>query len=585
MSSLPIDLPANTAGGVRNLSSWWLLVDAMGIARLAWIACGLGIVMLVSIALLVRHADRTGVHKALDVNVSLNAKGYAKFVTLNLAIVDRQLTALREQHLKGLRLPVQAAMNSRLTELNGMVLQVAVANAEGQVVDSSLGMPNPPVSIADRPHFRVFKNNTADRLFISEPVLGRVSKKPSLQLVRPMLAPDGRFLGVIVASIDPELLKTYFTDLKALENQGRLSIVGLDGIVRFRLTDQGFSAGQNAQASPHWNEASTLQAGIYDASGLDDGIFRRVAFHRVEGYPLVVAVGTGLREQLRNFDVRWNLIWSLALALAAVMALVAATIARLAKEQKRSFGLLQQNRERALESNRTQSNFLASVSHELRTPLNSILGFSELIRDTGKEPRISQYAGLIHKSGTHLHALVNTILDLTKIESGAMGLTLEPIDMPLLLKTLVAIHKVNTDEKNIELSLSLDGVVQGTVESDRTKLVQVMNNVIHNAIKFTTTGAIFVVLKPAGDTGLLISVIDTGIGIAADKTAQVFERFNTIDAQAGSSGVKGTGLGLALCRELLHLMRGKIALTSEVEHGTTVDIFIPYTITAESKPS
>jgi hypothetical protein len=205
------------------------------------------------------------------------------------------------------------------------------------------------------------------------------------------------------------------------------------------------------------------------------------------------------------------------------MALVAATITRLAREQKRSFGLMQQNRERALESNRTKSNFLASVSHELRTPLNSILGFSELIRDTGQEPKISQYAGLIHKSGTHLHALVNTILDLTKIESGSMGLTLESIDVPRLLETLVAIHKVNADEKNVELSLSLNGVVQGMVESDRTKLVQIMNNVIHNAIKFTPIGAIFVVMKPAGNAGLLISVIDTGIGIAADKTAQVFE--------------------------------------------------------------
>jgi signal transduction histidine kinase len=221
----------------------------------------------------------------------------------------------------------------------------------------------------------------------------------------------------------------------------------------------------------------------------------------------------------------------------------------------------------------------------LRTPLNSILGFSELIRDTGQEPKISQYAGLIHKSGTHLHALVNTILDLTKIESGSMGLTLEPIDMPRLLETLVAIHKVNADEKNVELSLSLDGVVQGMVESDRTKLAQIMNNVIHNAIKFTPTGAIFVVMKPAGDAGLLISVIDTGIGIAADKTAQVFERFNTIDAPVSSACVKGTGLGLALCRELLHLMQGKIALFSEVGHGTTVDVFIPFKISTETKPS
>jgi signal transduction histidine kinase len=110
-----------------------------------------------------------------------------------------------------------------------------------------------------------------------------------------------------------------------------------------------------------------------------------------------------------------------------------------------------------------------------------------------------------------------------------------------------------------------------------------MNNVLHNAIKFTPTGAIFVVIKPAGDAGLLISVIDTGIGIAAGKTAQVFERFNTIDAPVSSSGAKGGGLGLALSRDLLHLMQGTITLFSEVGHGTTVDIFIPFNISAERK--
>jgi signal transduction histidine kinase len=585
MSFLPSELRVNAVGGTWNIAAWWRLVHAMGIARLAWIACSLSIAVLGSAALLVHRADQRGVNNALDANVSLNAKGYAKFVMFNLAIVDRQLTVLRKQHLQGLRLPAQAAMNSQLQELNGMVLQVTVANVEGQVVDTSLGMPGMPVSIADQVHFQVFKNNSEDRLFISEPVRGRVPNKLSLQLVRPMLDPDGKFMGVIVASIDPELLKNFFTDLKALTHQGRLSIIGLDGIVRFRLTNQGFSAGQDAQASPNWKQVSTLPAGIYDEPDLGDGIYRRIGFHRVEGYPLLVTVGTGLHEQLQNFNSRWNLILSLALALAVVLTVVATTIARLAKKQKRYLDLLEENRLRALEGNQIKSNFLASLSHELRTPLNSILGFSELIRDTSPEPRIIQYAGLIHKSGTHLNALVNTILDLTKIESGKMGLTLEPVQIPELMEMLITIHKVNADEKNVELSLSINGVVQNTVQSDRAKLVQVMNNVIHNAIKFTPTGSILIMVKPAGNEGLLISVIDTGIGVASDKTSQVFERFNTVDAQAFSSCLKGFGLGLALCKELLHLLHGKITLTSNVAYGTTVDIFIPYSVPAERKPA
>jgi len=165
-----------------------------------------------------------------------------------------------------------------------------------------------------------------------------------------------------------------------------------------------------------------------------------------------------------------------------------------------------------------------------------------------------------------------------------MGLALETIDMPELLQTLTSIHKVNADQKQVELSLSVDGVLQGTVESDRTKLVQVLNNVIHNAIKFTPSGAIFVVLKPAGEAGLLVSVTDTGVGIPASDIGRVFERFNTIAAPVDGAGEKGSGLGLALCRELLNLMGGTIGLVSEVGQGTTVDIFIPYKPPAERKP-
>lgn len=578
MASSPIHLPT----GARKVSSLCRVMTVMGIGRLAWIACGLTIVVMGVVALLVRHAELAQIRSSLDASVSLNAKGYAKFVALNVAIMDRQLIAQREQYLLGERLPAQAIVNDTFKELDGLLLQVSVANAEGLVVGSSLGLPSAPTSLADRPYFRMFKNKAEDELYISEPMVGKVSGKLSLQLVRPILAPDGQFLGVIVVSIDPEWLKTYFTGMNALKNQGKLVILGTDGIVRFRLTDQGFSVDQNVRTIPLWHDISTLPSGIYDETGTTDNIDRRVAFHKVDGYPLILKVGTGLGMHLRNFDVRWILIWCMAAALAAGLAVVAGTIAKLAREEKRSYALLEQSRAQALKSNQIKSNFLASVSHELRTPLNSILGFSELIRDTVQEPKTRQYAGLIHTSGTHLHALVNTILDLAKIESGQMRLTLEPIDLPMLLQTLTAIHKVNADTKNVALSLLIDGVLQGTVNSDRTKIVQVINNVIHNAIKFTPSGAISVVLKPEGHAGLVISVIDSGIGIPASKTGQVFKRFNTIDTPAGSFGAKGTGLGLALCQELLHLMQGRISLISEVGNGTTVDIFIPYTITVEN---
>ena len=581
MISLPALYPAAALRFRWNRLGVGPLVLKLGIARLGWIASGLSILAVGAAALLVRQADLAQVTAAMDAAITLNAKGYAKFVSLSMSIVDSELTELRALHVSGLKLPSQPVLEARLKVLGGLVLQVAVADADGRVVDSSLGLQKAGISLADRPHFLAVKNNPVDTLFVSQPVIGRVSQKLSVQLVRPILTPDGRFNGVIVASIDPERLKAYFTDQKALDNQGVLTIIGADGIVRFRLDSQGFSAGQDFRISPRWKEVSTQSSGLYEHPGFVDGVNRRVAFQQVDAFALVVVVGTGLQAQLRSFEARWKLIWSLVLVLAAVLAAVAATITRLARAQRHAIGLLEQNRLQALEGSRTKSSFLASVSHELRTPLNSILGFSELIRDTGNEPKICQYAGLIHSSGSHLHALVNTILDLTKIESGQMSLALETIDLPGLLGTLTSIHKVNADQKMVELSLAVDEAAQGAVISDRTKLVQVLNNVIHNAIKFTPSGAIFVVLKPAGAAGVLVSVIDTGVGIAASDIGQVFERFNTISAPVDGAAHKGSGLGLALCRELLGLMGGTIGLVSEAGQGTTVDIFIPYKISPE----
>ena len=560
----------------------WRLILYIGVARLVWIAWALSVTLLVSITLMLFTADKKQFNAALETRLAVVAKTYAEFVYLQMASVDQKLQALR----KGLstehgRVPVQVVVNDELSKLNGLVLQIATANAEGQITDSSLGTPNPPVNIGDRSHFLALKDNPEDRLVISEPVIGRVSKKPSLQLLRPLLSAEGKFDGVIVASINPEVLKIFFARMNSLDSDGRLSIIGLDGIVRFRLTKQGFTAGQDIKALPQWTQLSTLNEGLYKDASPIDNVARLSGFQRVQGYPLTVVVGTGLQQQTQSFNSRWTLIWGMVLALAAVLAAVAATISLLAKEQKHSYMLMKTNRQKEQENNRTKSSFLASVSHELRTPLNSILGFSELIRDTNADPRTSQYAGLIHKSGTQLHALVNTILDLTKIDSGKMGLVLENIDMVELLGTLTSIHKVSADQKDVELSLAVDGVTQGVVESDRTKLAQVLNNVIHNAIKFTQAGAIFVVMKPAGEAGLHISVIDSGIGISAKDIGQVFDRFNTIDAHIESGAEKGTGLGLALCRDLLNLMGGTIGLVSERDQGTTVDIFIPYKIPKE----
>jgi len=169
------------ASGLRsrwNAFAAWRMVLKLGITRLSWITCGLSILVVGATALLAHQADRAHTMAAIDAGITLDAKGYAKFVALNVSIVDRELTELREEYLNGVKLPRQATIDLNLKALNGLVLQVAVADADGQVVDSSLGQPKTAVSIADRPHFQAVKSNPLDQVFIGQPVLGRVSNKP-----------------------------------------------------------------------------------------------------------------------------------------------------------------------------------------------------------------------------------------------------------------------------------------------------------------------------------------------------------------------------------------------------------------------
>jgi signal transduction histidine kinase len=527
-------------------------------------------------------SDAERAQQAMDGRISLTAKGFSEYVKLDLAAADRLILQVRKDYQAGRGWPTQEAVNAEQRDLGGLVLQLALADASGALVASSLPM-KPGASIADRKHFLAFKNDFTDRLFISEPVLGRISRKPSLQLVRPLLGPKGEFQGVIVASIDPELLRSYFSTFHALDDQGSVAVAGLDGKVRFRLTEDGFSAGQDVQQSPYWKDIVGTDRGYFETTAVIDGIHRRSAFQRVEGLPLAVIVGLGTQSYLGAFNQRWRFAAVFAGVITAMLLTLAYAITRLANEQQTLIGALEESRNKAMEANAMKSHLLASVSHELRTPLNSILGFSELIRDLSADEMVAKYADLIHTSGDHLHSLVNTILDLAKIEAGRMGVSVEAVELGGLLRAVTESHRISADNKGLELSLTLQSGFKPDIRTDRTKLVQVLNNVLHNAIKFTAQGHIDVLAATADDGTAMISVLDTGVGISPSQLPKVFDRFNTIAAAADATE-QGSGLGLALCKELLALMGGDITISSEPGHGTRVDIYISQHTPKEATP-
>ena len=245
--------------------------------------------------------------------------------------------------------------------------------------------------------------------------------------------------------------------------------------------------------------------------------------------------------------------------------------ARDVTERKRYEQSLQQ-------ANRAKSVFLANMSHEIRTPMNAILGFSQLmLRDQDLTPRQCQYLGTINRSGEHLLALINDILEMSKIEAGRTTLNPSTFDLPVLLKDLEMMFRVRTDEKKLSFSVETIGDVPQFIVTDINKLRQVFINVLGNAVKFTEQGGIGLRVRAdrEGATGpcLRVEVEDTGPGISPDDQDKLFRHFE--QTKTGQQAGTGTGLGLAISREFVRLMGGDITVNSQVGKGSVFVIHLP----------
>ena len=230
-----------------------------------------------------------------------------------------------------------------------------------------------------------------------------------------------------------------------------------------------------------------------------------------------------------------------------------------------------------MKANRLRAQFLASVSHELRTPLNSIIGFSELLLEKSfgaLNDKQEEYVSFISNSGGHLLHLINSILDISKIDAGRMELRLEKISLENILGEIVGVITPLAMEKNIKLETKLDDRA-GTITADRAMLKQILYNLLSNAIKFTATGgsvALKTILEP--DKKLLFSVTDSGIGIKKEDIGKIFHEFEQIDNPlARKHG--GSGLGLPLGKRMAELHGGEMWVESEPGKGSTFSFMLP----------
>jgi signal transduction histidine kinase len=255
------------------------------------------------------------------------------------------------------------------------------------------------------------------------------------------------------------------------------------------------------------------------------------------------------------------------------MALLSESFNHMADSLRESIGGLLDSKIKAEQASRMKSEFLASMSHELRTPLNGIIGFAELLRDEAENEESRENADIIERSGRHLLELVNSILDVAKIEAGAMTLDIQQVPLAGLVSEVASVHLPVASAKGVLFQVDIAQDLPETLSTDPMRLRQVLHNLLSNAVKFTQQGQVRLMVSKE-DGQLLFRIQDTGPGIPEDLQSAIFEKFQQGDAFLTRSH-GGTGLGLTLARHLVELMGGQLGLTSAVGLGSTFHFTLP----------
>ncbi|MDX2268023.1 MAG: ATP-binding protein [Bryobacter sp.] len=296
---------------------------------------------------------------------------------------------------------------------------------------------------------------------------------------------------------------------------------------------------------------------------------------RILGHPEEVARGR-LRMMHRDGDWRWievttrNLLQD-----PAVGALV--TNFRDVTEATEAELRAAEAREKAEQASQAKSDFLAMISHEIRTPMNGITGMCHLLLGTRLNPEQREYAGMIERSAQSLLALINDVLDFSRIEAGKLTVELAPFDLAQLLEDVASLMRFRAEEKGLQVRVDYPEELPQTFLGDSLRIRQILINLVGNAIKFTESGEVRlrVAMEETGrQCRVALTVADTGIGIAPEKLAMIFEKFTQADAST-TRRFGGSGLGLTISRSLAGLMGGEIRAASELGQGSEFTLEIP----------
>jgi two-component system cell cycle sensor histidine kinase PleC len=485
---------------------------------------------------------------------------------------------------------------NQIPELVGPAINIIVIDAQGKLLAiSGRDAPN-PVNYSDREYFQALRDNPNLGVFIGPPHIGKISKRLVITASRRLDTKDGRFAGVLVFSIDPELLTGIYKKLD-LGQTVTITLFKTDGAVLARYTaGNGLdtpSMGHKVSGIKHLADAKFADSGSYFKKSAFDGVLRLFHWRKVTGYPLTVSVGIGDSDIFAATNYRARIVIGFALIAVSLPLIMTRILNReISRRIQHEIALDKETQkvreinaelvlahQRAQEASQAKSAFLANMSHELRTPLNAILGFSKIIRDElfGKDiDRYAAFADDIHQSGAHLLDIVNDVLDVSKIEAGKIELREEEFrigtalqESLLAVEPQAAIHGIELTQPAPDISASFFG--------DRTKFKQIIINLLSNASKFTPWGGAVSISSAIDENGgMSILIRDTGIGMSSEEIKIALELFRQVDTSHAKQ-FEGTGLGLPLAVRLTELHGGTLTVDSTPGKGTAVKVRFPAT--------
>jgi signal transduction histidine kinase len=505
---------------------------------------------------------------------------------------------------------------------NPLIDVATVVSREGQVLNFTRSYPPPDINLSDRDYFAFHLNNNNSDIFYSAPVKNKGDGKWLFYLSKRLNDSSGNFLGLVLIgmSIDhfSSLYKGVFSDI------GKGS-----GIILYR---------NDSMVMASWPRREELFGQINQKNPITDtyalafknnGVFvantprqlhteqdpkRLISVMKVGDYPFYLAMSIGSEIYLESYYRVTGFI--VAVAILNILLLFFCTHIFLKKDTQVSQTFAQrlvvqnelmkvkeyvetQNKELELKvdertneilekhkqlmwshtqlelANRYKSEFLANMSHELRTPLNAVIGFSDLLLNKSYGPlneKQSEYIGDIQVSGKHLLTLINDILDLAKIEAGHVELEKTLFNFSDFIKTTMILIQPRAEIECVNIDVNVDHIK--VCYADKTKLRQILINLLANAVKYTPAGGLVTLHVFTHRNMMQFEVIDNGIGMSQDEIIEIFSEFTQIDNIENRSR-QGTGLGLAISRRLVELQGGTLLVESSLGQGSRFYFSLP----------